>query len=462
MILFLILFLLYLLIGTIVPYLHHKKVKGLSPSDVKMSDFLSEKGEGVRLRYIYDNTDALIVRLRMLEEAKEQVLLSTFDFNDDNSGKDMMAAMLAAADRGVKVKILVDGLSAFMDIPRSDYFKALVSHSNVEIKVYAPINILKPWAWQVRLHDKYIVVDQGMYLLGGRNTTDLFLGDYVDHQNFDGDLFVEKGKESLDQSVGQLEAYFYSVWDLSSCKEYKYQKKNRAVQKTQEELKKHYQSLENRYPEAYDDQTWERENMYRANKVSLLSNPIEPVNKEPILWFQLVQLMKEGHDILIQSPYVICNQTMYQDLASLVRNGSELCIITNDPNSGANVAGTSDYHWAKGDILDTGARVFEFSGEHSSHTKAILIDRQISIVGSFNVDMRSAYLDTELMLVVDSPELNATLWEGARGDMEQSKEYLSNGNYIYGVNYQEPETSGLKRSFSKTLGFLLRPFRHLL
>ena len=59
---------------------------------------------------ILNIVDALVWRLRLIESAKENIMLSIFDFRDDNSGQDMMAALLNAADRGVKVQILVDGM----------------------------------------------------------------------------------------------------------------------------------------------------------------------------------------------------------------------------------------------------------------------------------------------------------------------------------------------------------------
>lgn len=126
----------------------------------------------------------------MLDEAKDEIILSTFDFNADKSGRDMMASLLHAADRSVSVRI------------------------------YNPINLLKPWNLQARMHDKYVIVDQKMYLLGGRNTTNLFLGDYSRSKNIDRELFVYETAENDSSSIRQLTDYFESVWALSDSKEY--------------------------------------------------------------------------------------------------------------------------------------------------------------------------------------------------------------------------------------------------
>ena len=73
-------------------------------------------------------------------------------------------------------------------------------------------------------------------------------------------------------------------------------------------------------------------------------------------------------------------------------------IITNDVSSGANPWGCTDYLNQKEKIWATGVQVHEYLGPHSNHTKAVLIDDRLSIVGSYNLDMRSTYQDTELML----------------------------------------------------------------
>lgn len=80
--------------------------------------------------------------------------------------------------------------------------------------------------------------------------------------------------------------------------------------------------------------------------------------------------------------------------------------MTNAIESGANPFGCTDYLNEKKNILATGSEVFEVSCGQSLHTKTILVDDHISMIGSYNLDLRSTYLDTELMLVIDCPELN--------------------------------------------------------
>ena len=145
-----------------------------------------------RIACIDDNEEALVLRLRMIEAAKESLVFATFDFRADESGSAMMAAFYAAAERGVKVSLLLDGMNEFLYLERSELFKALCTHENVEVRVYNPIDTFHILKGNYRMHDKYLITDDTMYLLGGRNSNDIFLGDRKTGINADREIFVYK------------------------------------------------------------------------------------------------------------------------------------------------------------------------------------------------------------------------------------------------------------------------------
>ena len=95
----------------------------------------------------------------MIESAQQEIILATFDWRDDNSGRDMMAAMQGAADRGVHIRIVVDGLAGTVYLRGNGFFRALAAMPNVEVKLYNPVSLLKPWKLNYRMHDKYLIVD---------------------------------------------------------------------------------------------------------------------------------------------------------------------------------------------------------------------------------------------------------------------------------------------------------------
>ena len=427
----LLLFLLIYIALLAIPYIQHKNVSVSYQKKFAKQSFYSDTAGTERVAYINDNTDALLYRLRMLDEAKDEIILSTFDFNADKSGQDMMASLLHAADRGVSVRI------------------------------YNPINLLKPWNLQARMHDKYVIVDQKMYLLGGRNTTNLFLGDYSRSKNIDRELFVYETAENDSSSIRQLTDYFESVWALSDSKEYTCKKMTKKIQSCKAKLENRYTSLKEKYPDAYS--TWDYEALtLQTNKVSLLSNPIKSENKEPWMWYSLHQLMMQGEQVRIYTPYIICGKEMYQDLTELHEKNIPVEIITNDVASGANPWGCTDYLNQKKNIWETGARVYEFMGAHSCHTKAVLIDDRMSIVGSYNMDMRSTYQDTELMLAVDCPELNSIIQTEMERDKTYSKTMGNDGEYDYGENYHSKDLSFGKKIFYAILRVITIPLRRFL
>lgn len=443
------------------PYVAHKKVSSTFVKDFEKRSFTNDQAGTERVSYLNDNVEALLYRLRMAEEAKKEIILSTFDFNSDHAGHDIMSVLYQAANRGVKVRIIVDGISGFLDLKGDPWFQALVSHDNVNIRTYNPVNLLKPWTMQARLHDKYFIVDDKMYLLGGRNTANLFLGDYSSKKNIDRELFVYETQASSGSSIYQLKDYFEHVWTSQYSKNYTCRKMTDKVKNCVTQLEKQYLDLQTQYPQAYE--TWNWESLTKeTQKVSLLSNPVNAGNKEPWMWYALNQLMKQGEKVTIYTPYIICGKEMYQDLHQLMQNGTCVDIITNAVSSGANPWGCTDYLNQKENIWKTGANVYEFMGKHSCHTKALLIDNHMTILGSYNMDMRSTYQDTELMLVVDSPELNAEIAKEMETDKTYSRTMEDDGTYTYGEYYKEKEMSTGKKIFYAVLRVVTIPIRRFL
>ena len=152
----------YLIVCLAILPLYHKRADEENRGCERVLNMAGQE----RILNIENNVDALVWRLRLIESAKENIVLATFDFRDDNSGQDMMAALLNAADRGVKVQILVDGINGTLYLRGSRNFRELTSHENVEVKLYNPITLIKPWKNNYRMHDKYLIADDFAYILG--------------------------------------------------------------------------------------------------------------------------------------------------------------------------------------------------------------------------------------------------------------------------------------------------------
>ena len=415
---------------------------------------LSADAAQERVKSIESADDALLWRLWLIESAEKEIIFSTFDLRADGSGQDVMAALYGAAQRGVQVRMIIDGLNGFLHLQNSGVLRALAEEENVEVRFYDPIDLLRPWKLNYRLHDKYLIADGDRYILGGRNTNDLFLGSYQEKQNIDRDvLVVSDGGEG--SSVTQLLTYFDSVWS---------QPENQTIKgKTSSQtdaLQERYAALCAVYAKELAAVDWEAETT-AVTRVSLLSGSPRAEAKAPELWDALVRLMAQGDDILLQTPYIICNDKMYNDLAALAET-RQLRVLTNAVENGANPSGCSDYLREKQNILSRGVDVYEVVCGQSLHTKTILIGNDLSVVGSFNADMRSAYLDTELMLVIESEEVNVMLRQAEEPYIAQSRLALHDGGTEYGARFEEMTLPWAKRALYTILSVVQRPIRHLL
>lgn len=434
-ILIVVLFVLYVIIGALLPFTFHPKVSQEIRDDFQKEDFYGEAGNSdYRAAVIESNKEALDIRLQMFEQAKERIILSTFDIRADNSTTDIFSALMAAADRGVKVDILVDGLFGGIHMGAKSIFYAAGSHPNIEIRLYNTPNLLKPWTMNGRMHDKYVLVDNSLLLLGGRNTFDYFLGQTIQGGSYDREVLVtcnfEEGqKKGL---MGEMLAYFEGVWNSKYCKTaydtIPFWKRDIALVK--EELKKHYQNLKTVQIGLFEPEFDFTTRTVPIQKATLIANPTHIFAKEPVVWYQLMELAKGAEkEAYIQTPYAVFSKDMYQDMASVVKEQDNIIMQLNAPAAGDNFVASADYLFNKKRLLATGVKIYEFQGSHSSHGKSLLVDNDISVIGSFNLDMRSAYIDTEVALVIHGEEFNAQLKEEINKLHDNTIAVDEDGNY---------------------------------
>lgn len=449
-------YVLYFAVGALAPFAIQPEV---SPAYQAAFDPTAFTGTGStdRAALVLDNQDALDLRLQMIAGARDSIILSSFDIRDCESGRDVFAALLAASERGVDIQILWDGMSGMLH-GSAPIFRALGSRDNVEIRFYNEPNFLLPWTFNGRMHDKYLIVDSHLMVLGGRNTFDLFLGDYVsdDDKSHDNDVLIYNTASTLDHSViGQVESYFHRVWTqpetrpaLESVPFWTNGSNAEAVAALRARPAYALQAQPIDYAALTVD----------VDNVTLIHNPTNILAKEPTLWWQLQQLMEAAEDaVYIQTPYAVLNGPMYDGLAQVP---VPVEIQLNSVAVGDNFVASSDYLTNKPRLLDTGVTVWEWFGDYSSHGKAALID-DLAIVGSYNWDLRSTYLDTELMLVVDGDAFRAQLDQHLQQMESQCLKVTPEGyvprDGVDQVPYQDP-----KAFLYPVTRWLTQPFRFLI
>lgn len=408
-----------------------------------------------RARLVTTNQEALEQRLRMIDEAQMSIVLNTFEWYPDHSGTDVMAALYRAADRGVQVRILVDGFTAAMGLDTDPAFCALAAHPGVEVKVYNRLNLLLPWRSASRMHEKYLIIDDACYLLGGRNTSDLFLGSYpVSRTNDDMEVLVWQPSAAPDSSLSQLRAYFEAMWAQRYCTAFAGHRGGET------QLRAAYEALQTEnaaYLAPYDYPS----HTSPTRQITLFTGPTVPLKKEPVLFYELSSLMQAARErVIVHTPYAICNKPMYDELTKIASGVPRAELMLNSPQNGANLFGSSDYLTQKARLLRTGFSLYEYNGGASYHGKLILIDSDISVVGSFNMDMRSAYLDTELMVVIHSEEINQQLEACMAQTRLTCSQVLTSTEYVPGGTVSE--LGWKKMLFYDVLKVVSYPLRHLL
>ncbi len=340
--------------------------------------------------------------------------MSTFEIDADSTGKMILAALMDAAERGVEVCLLVDGFPYLKAMWGNPYFLALAQMENVEMRVYNSIRPWAPWTFLGRLHDKYLIVDDLGYILGGRNTFNYFLGDQEGHKNYDWDVLVYTKEAGEDNSLEQVLDYFMSVWDLPACRtlaDNHFWDNNPSVVNAVKELREVYEEMAATHPDWLESPDYESITV-PVNHIELVSNPTHIFAKEPTAFYTITELMKEAEEsVVFHTPYIICNEWMMERLDEICENVDSVTMMTNSVANNGNPFGASDYDRNKEEILKTGVQILEYDGGISYHGKCFVIDERLSGIGSFNWDMRSVYIDTELMLVLDSEELAAMMRE---------------------------------------------------
>lgn len=442
----------YLIMGASLSHIYHPSLSTADKESLPLPDtFYSDKTSSQRAALIYDNFEAMEMRLRMIANAKESVILSTFSIHGDDSGIDLCAALLNAAHRGVKVGILTDGYDAMTENEGKEPFMSLAAHPNIDFHVYSPCSVLRPGKAMARMHEKYLITDGELLLMGGRNCHDYFLGDYpAQMHNIDLDVLVCGSGTVIDE----LTSRYNDIINLPDTKPLIPYSDERTMASVYSELTSRFSSLQMLYPAAWKPYDY-MEHTVPCNKISLIASSFEPTAKKPTLWHTLCSLMNNAQDkVVVHTPYLICSKAMKEDLANISEH-TNLRITLNSPNTSANLFGSAVYLNDRSSLMATGAELWEYYGERSSHTKAICIDERLSIIGSFNLDMRSAYIDSEIMLAIDSPDLSQQL---GRFMSEVEKTTVPAGSKAPMVS----ASSTVRNTFLFLLRLFERPFRHLL
>lgn len=396
--------------------------------------------------------ESLLARLWFIQHAQTSIDIQYYSFAKDITGIIATDHIIRAAERGVKIRLLIDDAASKM---YSYEIRMLDLHENIEVKVYnagvilgRPDRRLKFFLKNYkrllrRMHNKTFTIDKSASIIGGRNIADRYF-DYDKKYNFrDRDVLL------MGKAVEEVNSSFDKFWNDHRTVAYT---ELSGRKKRKKDNSKYYERLHERALNTkkfsvimrqkvttYADTIKKAERLGKlvwTSQASFISDiPGKNEDKKDrtggICADSMLNLIKQAKvSIDIQSPYFIITKEAIEIINDAIKRGIKIRLLTNSLSSTDNFMAFSAYQRDRAEVLKTGIIVYEFKPDskvryklmvpevqpklnyrtvYGFHSKTIIIDNSIAVVGSYNVDPRSANYNTECVAVFRSKEISQNL-----------------------------------------------------
>ncbi len=410
-----------------------------------------------------DGGGSMVARAWFSEYAQQTIDVQYFIFSTDNVGLIACDYLVRAADRGVKVRILVDDImveAGVHDILMMD------SHENISIKVYNPgTNLGKNICEKIgklkldfkganqRMHNKTFTVDGKVAITGGRNIADEYF-DYDHEYNFrDRDVIL------IGKTANVIQNSFETFWksnlsvavtELVSADGEKFTDPKRF-----DKLHEYACNPDNFWPQvrervsnfpqtvkewnATGEMAW-LDTVGFVSDVSGKNNKWQDMHAGGVSTDALSALVnKAKKSIMIQSPYLITTAEGNALFAAAVKRGVKVQILTNSLASTDNLDAFSGYQRCRADLLKAGVHIYEFRPDAAIrykvmtgalqkrlnykpvfglHAKSMVVDGETTVIGTFNLDPRSANLNCECVSIIHSQKIATGVLKGMEEEIK--------------------------------------------
>jgi putative cardiolipin synthase len=384
--------------------------------------------------------DGLLLRLELIDQAQRSLDLQYYIFHGDESGRLITEALARAANRGVRVRILVDDAEA---VHGDEQLFELAEHQNVAIRVF------NPWRYRgynkmlrtleylfnrrrldYRMHNKLFIADGAIVLMGGRNIGDQYFQVDPESQFADDDLFV------IGPAVPELAAGFDAYWDSDAAVPalafshgtaralehrltfpakaanagFNYQERLAAGEPLADMLAGKLALSWASAEVAVDDP--DKKDIVAGRRPGKLMYPI------------VAEAMRRAtSDLTMVNPYVVPSADELELLRDRHAAGARVRLLTTSLEASNDPLAQSGYTRNRPRLLKAGVQLYELralpgsargsgesrrmtrTGNYSLHAKLMAFDTSGVFIGSMNLDQRSRWLNTENGVVVHSPEI---------------------------------------------------------
>ena len=399
---------------------------------------------------LYEPLSALAARLQLIEQAEKTLDLQYYIWDNDKVGALALHALIQAADRGVKVRLLIDDNNAKAT---EGIFLALAQHPNIQVKLFNPYHFRKYRALDMlldlkrinrRMHNKSFIVDHQVALIGGRNMTNQYFNVSNNYQFADVDvMLVGQAVADISDSFDEYwnDDYAYNVQEVVDPDAH-----HLSYASLKQQLDTYYQKATVQNYLNLTNQTQVIDQLIHQNlpldwvKAKVVQDSPDKVRakakKEEHLNFQLINhLEKPEKNIDFVSAYFVPEKKGAKILEDLAQNGVEVRVLTNSFKANDVPVVHAFYSKYRQELLESGVQLYEFLptlnkedldqytdalakkakvnvkglSRSSLHAKLMTLDDKQVFIGSFNFDPRSSYLNTEIGVLLNSPKLAHTI-----------------------------------------------------
>ena len=387
--------------------------------------------------------EALRWRLALVDSAERSVDVLSFLWQPDASGWLLFRHVYLAAERGVRVRILLDDIL----LAEQDHFlAALNDHPNIEVRAFNPWSqrefghnlefITQLDELNHRMHDKILVADNLAAVSGGRNIGDEYFGLYPVFNFHDFDLL---GVGPIVRSLSETFDYYWNCDPVVSAAALW---KGASVKELPELVVEGRQVVENsprlerfpRKPQDWTERLTDVPSKMASGRARVVYDRVKGVTPSRETARNVLDLLASAEkEVLILNAYLIPGDVFLKTLKDATSRGVRVRIMTNSLGSTNHAAVNSVYKKTRKPLLEAGAELYELqpdpairdvtdtppvSGEFVGlHAKVLVADRRHLFIGSYNLDPRSLNINTEMGIIVDSPELGRQLAELLDRDM---------------------------------------------
>ncbi|WP_439101142.1 phospholipase D family protein [Congregibacter sp.] len=393
--------------------------------------------------------DALSARLLLIGLAEEALDVQYYLVGNDPIGAVFFEALLKAADRGVRVRLLIDDIGT-RNIEHQ--LAPLNSHPNLELRLFNPFanrNARGLDAWDLnrlsrRMHNKTLIADQELLILGGRNMAAEYFAANPAYNFGDVDT-AAVGTVARDAS-----AMFDRYWNdrystpfdhlaAPDTESLSLEALRSALKETSQELagSPYAMLVEDRavaMSELHaDEYFWSPYKLVYDNPQKALSRESLPEEK---LSYSLGQVAGNAtQELFVLSPYFVPRKAGIEWLSEIAQRGVQIDVLTNGLAANDHIVVHGGYAPARKPLLCKGVRFFELRGDivmegtkasevseakSKLHGKAFVVDRRYLFIGSFNWDPRSANLNTEMGVLIDNKEFAGAFADGMYGALDKN------------------------------------------